>query len=122
MSRGERGVASGFPSRSGGAGDYDRRVTYDELVEIARRFEGQTLETVTGRRFKVGISPRELFFTPESSGWGQSDGRRAHERFVERYNETGSLRPGDYAKVSRNATYLIGLLIAAGVARTTPPT
>jgi len=96
-------------------------VTYEELVAIARRFEGRTLETVTGRRFKVGISPRELFFTPESSGYGQSDGRRAHERFVDRYNETGSLRPGDYAKVSRNATYLIGLLIAAGAARTTPP-
>ena len=96
-------------------------MTYEELVAIARRFEGQTLETVTGRRFKVGISPRELFFTPESSGYGQSDGRRAHERFVDRSNETGSLRPGDYAKVSRNATYLIGLLIAAGAARTTPP-
>jgi hypothetical protein len=96
-------------------------MTYDELVAIARRFEGQTLETVTGKRFKVGISPRELFFTPESSGYGQSDGRRAHERFVERYNETGSLRPGDYAKVSRNATYLIGVLIAAGASRTTPP-
>lgn len=96
-------------------------MTYDDLVELARRFEGQTLETVSGKRFKVGISPHELFFTPESSGWGQSDGRRAHERFVERYNETGSLRPGDYAKVSRNATYLIGLLIAAGASRTTAP-
>jgi hypothetical protein len=97
-------------------------MTYDELLEIAQRFEGRTLETVTGRRFKVGISPHELFFTPESSGYGQSDGRRAHERFVDHYNETGSLRPGDYAKVSRNATYLIGLLIAASAARTTAPT
>jgi hypothetical protein len=96
-------------------------MTYDDLVAIARRFEGQTLETVTGTRFKVGISPRELFFIPESSGYGQTDGRRAHERFVDRYNATGSLRPGDYAKVSRNATYLIGLLMAADVPRTTPP-
>lgn len=96
-------------------------MTYDELVALARRFEGKTLETVTGRRFKVGMSREGPFFIPESSGYGQSDGRRAHERFVARYNETGSLRPGDYAKVSRNATYLIGLLIAAGAARTTPP-
>jgi hypothetical protein len=96
-------------------------MTYDDLVELARPFEGQTLETVTGRRFKVGISPRELFFTPESSGYGQSDGRHAHERFLERYNQTGSLRPSDYSKVSRNATYLIGLLIAAGASRTTAP-
>jgi hypothetical protein len=87
-------------------------VTYEELVAIARRFEGQTLETVTGRRFKVGISPRELFFTPESSGYGQSDGRKAAERFVERYNATASLRPGDYADVTRNASYYIGLLLS----------
>jgi hypothetical protein len=96
-------------------------MTYEELVAIAKRFEGRTLETVTGRRFKVGITPRELFFTPESSGYGQSDGRRAHERFLEHYNQTGSLRPGDYGHLSRNATYLIGLLIAAGASRTTAP-
>src|ERR1043165_1906444 len=98
---------------------YPRPVTYDELVAIAERFEGKTLETVTGRRFKVGISPHELFFTPASSGYGQSDGRRAHQRFVEHYNRTGSLRPGDYAKVCRNASYLIPLLIAAGATQTT---
>ena len=113
-------MSSACAPTAGGRG-YPRPVTYDELVAVARRFEGQTLETVTGRRFKVGISPYELFFTPESSGYGQSDGRRAHERFLERYNETGSLRPGDYGKVSRNATYLIGLLIAAGASRTSAP-
>ena len=96
-------------------------MTYDDLVAIARAFEGQTLETVTGKRFKVGISRYGLFFTPASSGYGQSDGRRAHERFVEHYNATGSLIPSDYAKVSRNASYLIGLLIAAGASRTTAP-
>ena len=88
-------------------------MTYDELVAIAKCFEGKTLETVTGRRFKVGISPRELFFTPESSGYGQSDGRRAHERFVDTYNETGSLRPSDYGDVTRNASYLVGLVRVA---------
>jgi hypothetical protein len=85
-------------------------LTYDQLLALARAAEGQTLETVTGKRFSVGISGEGLFFTPESSGWGQSDGRKAHERFVARYNEIGSRRPADYAKVSRNASYLIGLL------------
>jgi len=89
-------------------------MTYEELVELARRLEGQTLETVTGRRFTVGVSRHgEIFFTPESSGFGQSDGRKAAERFLARYNESGSLRPGDYAGVSRNASYLIGMLLAA---------
>jgi hypothetical protein len=89
-------------------------VTYDELLALARRLEGQSLETVTGRKFKVGIYRDCPFFTPASSGWGQSDGRKAAERFVARYNETGSLRPGDYADVTRNASYLIGMLLAAG--------
>jgi hypothetical protein len=86
-------------------------LTYERLLELARLAEGETLHTVTGRPFTVGIArSSELFFTPASSGWGQSEGRKAHERFVERFNELGSMRPGDYASVSRNATYLIGLL------------
>lgn len=95
------------------AAAYDHGVTYEELLDLARKHEGRRLETVTGKGFSVGISRRgDLFFTPESSGWGQSDGRKAIERFLEQYNETGSLRPGDYGGVSRNASYLIGLLLA----------
>jgi hypothetical protein len=69
-------------------------MTYDELLRLARRYEGATLETVTGRKFTVGIYLDCPFFTPASTGRGQSDGRKAAERFVVRYNETGSLRPG----------------------------
>jgi hypothetical protein len=87
-------------------------VTYDDLVALARRLEGQMLETITGKQFTVGVSRTgEVFFTPASSGYGQSDGRKAAERFLERYNQSGSLRPSEYANVSRNASYLIGLLM-----------
>ena len=88
-------------------------MTYEELLAVARGMEGRTLETVTGRPFTVGVYMDCPFFTPASSGYGQSDGRKAAERFVQRYNETGSLRPGDYADVTRNASYFIGMLIAA---------
>lgn len=89
-------------------------VTYDELIALARRVEGQPLQTVTGSRFKVGVSSAEHcpFFTPESSGYSQADGRKAAERFLERYNETGSLRPVDYRDVTRNASYYVGMLLA----------
>jgi hypothetical protein len=87
-----------------------RRLTYEELVALAKRLEGQTLETVTGKKFTVGVYLDCPFFTPASSGRGQSDGRKAAERFVARFNETGSLRPGDYADVTRNASYFVGLL------------
>lgn len=86
-------------------------LTYDRLLELARAAAGETLETVTGKPFTVGIArTREIFFTPASSGWGQTDGRKAHQRFVERYNAIGSLRPGDYGRESRSASYLVGLL------------
>jgi hypothetical protein len=85
-------------------------VTYDELLDLARRLEGKRLETVTGKKFTVRIYLDCPFFTPASTGRGQSDGRKAAERFLARYNERGSLRPGDYADVTRNASYFVGLL------------
>lgn len=85
-------------------------LTYERLLELARAAEGKTLETVTGRTFTVGIYRDGLFFTPASSGRGQADGRKPVGRFVQRFNEIGSLRPGDYGTVTRNASYLIGLL------------
>jgi len=89
-------------------------MTFDELLSLARRFEGAELQTVTGRAFRVGLYRDCPFFIPESSGYGQSDGRKAAERFLERYNATGSLRPGDYGDITRNASYFVGLLLAAG--------
>ena len=85
-------------------------MTYQELLALARRWEGKTLETVTGKKFTVGVYLDCPFFTPASSGRGQSDGRKAAERFLARFNEIGSMRPGDYADVTRNASYFIGLL------------
>ncbi len=88
-------------------------MTYEELLSLARSLEGRKLTTVTGKAFTVGIYRDVPFFTPESSGNGQSDGRKAAERFLERFNATGSLQPGDYADVTRNASYFIGMLMAA---------
>ena len=86
-------------------------MTYQELLDLARRNEGRRLETVTGKPFTVGVYLDCPYFTPVASGLGRSDGRKAAERFVERYNASGSLRPADYADVTRNASYFIGLLV-----------
>ena len=88
-------------------------MTYEELLALARRFEGETLETVTGKPFTVGVALECPFFTPASSGYGQSDGRKAAEKFLSRYNEICSLRPGDYADVTRNASYYVALVARA---------
>ena len=88
-------------------------LTYEALLAVAPQLADEPLETVSGRLFTVQVLRDELAFTPMSSGWAQTDGRTAHRRFVARFNETGSLRPADYGKVSRNASYLIGLIVAA---------
>jgi len=43
-------------------------MTYEELMDLARRYEGKELETVTGRKFTVGVSSAEYcpYFTPAS--------------------------------------------------------
>ena len=86
-------------------------MTYAELLSLARRHEGHSLETISGKQFSVGIHLDCPFFTPESTGLGRSDGRKAAEAFVARFNETGSLRPVDYADVTRNASYYVALLL-----------
>ena len=88
-------------------------MTYAELLALARRCQGRTLRTPTGKAFTVGVYLDTPFFTPESMGRGRSDGRKAAERFLDRYNASGSLRPVDYSDVTRNASYLIGMLMAA---------
>ncbi len=87
-------------------------MTYDELLDLARRLEDQPLTTVSGREFTVGVYLDCPFFVPASTGLGRSDGRKAAERFLTRHNATGSRRPSDYADITRNASYFIGLLDA----------
>jgi hypothetical protein len=87
-------------------------MTYDELLDLARRLADQPLTTPTGHEFTVGVYLDCPFFIPASSGVGRSDGRRAAERFLERYNAIGSLRPSDYGDVTRNASYFLGMLAA----------
>jgi hypothetical protein len=87
-------------------------VTFEELLDLAHRLEDQPLTTVSGREFTVGVYLDTPFFIPASTGLGRSDGRKAAEAFLARYNATGSLRPTDYADVTRNASYFIGMLEA----------
>lgn len=89
-------------------------MTYAELLELARQNVGEPLTTRTGKRFTVGIFLDCPFFIPESTGRGRSDGRKAAERFLERYNAIGSLRPSDYGDLTRNASYFIGLIAQEG--------
>jgi len=85
-------------------------MTYDELIQVAGRAEGQILRTVRGKEFRVSVFGDCPFFIPLSTGQGRSDGRKAAERFLERYNSTGSPQSKDYVDVTRNASYFLALV------------
>lgn len=80
------------------------------MLEAARRLDGQILRTVRGREFKVGVFRDCPFFIPASTMLGRSDGRKAMENFVARFNELKSFRPVDYQGVTRNASYYLVLV------------
>ncbi len=85
-------------------------MTYAELLNLAKGAQGDVLYTVLGKGFTVGVYLDCPFFTPLSTGLGRSDGRKAAERFLERFNQTGSLRTSDYQDVTRNASYFLPLV------------
>jgi hypothetical protein len=53
------------------------------------------------------------YFIPLSAGIGAKRWKAGGPKLLERYNETGSIRPEDNSNLPRNASYYIGLLLAA---------
>jgi len=107
-----RRIACGYLPQAGRVRRYAGDVTYEELLDLAHRLADQPLTTPTGREFTVSVYLDCPVFIPASTGLGRSDGRKAAERFLERYNATGSRRPSDYGGVTRNASYFLGMLAA----------
>lgn len=81
-----------------------RSMTTAEVLQLARHMAGQTLRTARGPAFTVRAGGNAPWFTPASTGMPRSDGAAALARFVARYNEIRSLRPGDYQDVTRNSS------------------
>ncbi|MBA4293094.1 hypothetical protein C0431_08990 [bacterium] len=88
-------------------------MTYSELLAHAQTAKDQELilTTIKGKPFKVGIYREVPFFIPLSTNHGRSDGRRAAERFLKRFNESSSHRPKDYQDVTVNSSYYIALIL-----------
>jgi hypothetical protein len=86
------------------------QISYSQLLEFALKCDGKTLQTVTGKEFKVGVYRDCPYFTPASTGHGRSDGKKAAEAFLARFNETGSTKTSDYQDVTRNASYFLALI------------
>lgn len=86
-------------------------VSIQQFLSTVRHLDGKVLRTVSGREFTIRTYLNYPYFVPASSGKGRSEGRRGLQRFLSLYNSIGSLRPADYAAVSRDASYYIPVLV-----------
>lgn len=75
------------------------------------------MKLVRGGEFvaKSNVSDNEIIVTPKKSGISRRISWLEWSRFVEKYNEIersgyDPLRPGHYAKVSFNSSYIVAIL------------
>lgn len=84
---------------------------YEQLLLLAASTGGEPIETTRGQRFRVRVADRRIYFTPQRSELERSDREPVATRFLARFANTGSLRPSDYADLTRNGSYYIGLIL-----------
>ena len=90
---------------------------YDDLMALVEQAAQSrvVLRTPRGALFTVSVEHDRPVFVPQSTGVGRTAGRKAAERFLVHFNATGSIRPGDYRGLTRDASYFIALILAGRV-------
>lgn len=88
-------------------------MTFAQFEAFARARNGETFSTLAQRKpFRFAHSPEAFLYTPLATGKERRHGRRFVERVFDRFLEIGSFHPGDYADISKNASYALALIDA----------
>ena len=86
-------------------------MTFEELLDHARRLEGQVLRTLAeGARFRVRVGADSLFYTPESTGNERRHTFKFARRVFDRFVQRRSFKTVDYADISKNASYMLAVI------------
>lgn len=94
-------------------------MTRQQLSDFAKTQSGSTLATAGGRStFKVEVLKTRLEFIIRTGNRRQEPFGYV-ENFCREFLNIGSLRPGHYTDVTRNASYLLGLIKEARKSRRT---
>jgi hypothetical protein len=84
--------------------------TVDELLAFARSLEGELLETLHhARPFRVAVVGGNLRITP-GSGKPRTTTRSKIDGVLNELRASGSFQPGDYVKLTHNASYVLALV------------
>lgn len=90
------------------------KINFDEYLIYVRSLDGQTLTTLAQEKpFRIIKTSTRVQFqplSPESDGSLRTASPQQIQRVLERYEQTASLRPGDYTTITRNASYHLALI------------
>ena len=83
-------------------------ITLQGLRAFARSLHGMELQTkARGKRFRFLVEDHGFTYVPMTSQEPRPQNNKNIEAVLDRYNQSGSLRPGDYADISVYASYLL---------------
>ena len=86
-------------------------ITLEALRSFAKANDGRIFPTVGGQaKFMLIVHDDGLEFVPLSTRRGRIQKNDMIRRIIDYYNQTESLRPGDYQSFTVNASYTLALI------------
>ncbi len=89
------------------------RIDFTDLIAFCKKMEGETLNTLYQKKPFVlsKVESEKLTYIPLSKKQiKRTQDRDFIESILDRYELTGSLRPGDYIDLTVNASYILPLI------------
>ena len=88
-----------------------RHLDANNLLQYASHLKGQRLFTISREKpFTVRVTPDGLEITPGSTGEPRKVSAELVQRVCDEYSQSKSTSPGDYQRMTFDASYLIALI------------
>lgn len=86
-------------------------ITADDILAYAPSVEGNNLRTLHERKeFTCEAKSDHLIYTPKKTGKARKHDKVTLQRICDTFSKTNSLKPKDYVKLTRNASYSLALI------------
>lgn len=88
-----------------------KKINSDEFLRFLKKSGKQSFRTLQRKKeFLAELTPNGIFYIPKSTGKPRKHPFEYFNLVINRFNKTGSLRPGDYKDLTRNASYTLTLI------------
>lgn len=97
------------------------QVTANDIVSFVRSIEGQELKTAArNKAFTVRVVGNGIEYMPSSSSTPRAHPHKWLSRVCDEFSRTNSFKPGDYQRITVNASYALVIIAKYLEARNQP--